>query len=225
MAANPKEIANRGIIPLLALSGGAANIIEEQVSCAADKVRPAMANLLFHQLFLALWLVVSKVRLKRGSTEPFLLRLLKKYSFLPSIRELNLWISMLLCALKKFGHVPSADITFYRRDPGPLAKVTRKQINQIAAEYGTLRAMQKEFIAKPERSPEQLILELLVMLRRRLEEAPDAISPTVRAEVQSIQTMVRLARRSKKKPAIAKLIHHQIARKPHTAGGKNPNKK
>jgi hypothetical protein len=124
--------------------------------------------------------------MRRGKIAPFLARLGKAHPELPKPRELNLWIHLLLHALEKFGFLPTHDFKHYRQNPKILGTITKFQIKKITDVFITLRALQREFAPPTSKAPEQILLELLVAVRRRLEESPEAITEVIRVEVASI---------------------------------------
>jgi superfamily I DNA/RNA helicase len=180
------------VVPLPAQGAGAAAFLESGTHAAAKQITPAAAELLYFQLVFALWLVVSKTKMRHRQIGAFMSRLAEQCPRLPKRRELDLWIRMLLLVLYKYGYLPTADIKFFRHDAAPLHDVTHPQLKTIAADYEILRALQAEFgPKKKELKPEEVILGLLVALRTRLEESPDALSDAARSEFKAIQELIR----------------------------------
>lgn len=180
-----------GLVPLPLSGVGILTFLETGALGVAKLLSPAQASLLLAQLHFALWLVIAKARLKHRSIGKFIKRLTELCPYLPTRSELDLWVRMLLQVLHKYGHLPTAELKHYRRDASPLHRITHAQLEKIAADYRTLRELQKEFSMPKPKSDEQVILELLIAVHRRIEATPDAFSDEAKAEFQAIQLALR----------------------------------
>jgi hypothetical protein len=173
--------------------------LEQEIHARARKIQPAAVDLLYWQLVLALWLLLAKVRARRGKMLALLTRLAKAFPALPGRSELDLWIRLVLAALVDIGALPTRARMAYRRDCQPLYGVTEKHVRMVATKYGSLRAIQREFCKPKPRPPEKTIAQLVAALRRILEENPDTDLPAdIHAEFSEIKVL--MAKRAKRKP-------------------------
>ncbi len=211
-----KASSNLGLVPIPSPGTSIIAFLESGALGAAQQIKPTQASLLLVILQFAVWLVIAKSRLQHRTIGQFIKRLIELCPGLPSRSEIDLWVRMLLQSLFKYGYLPSGDLKFYRRDPAPLHHITFAQLKKIADDYLTLRAMQREFGNPKAKSPAQIIIELFVALRRRVEASPDAVSDEVTTEFHALQTAMRAAKETTKATTVSN-------RK--TSGGKKENRR